>query len=390
MTDNTDRLWTTGFICACVANFMTCFSFFLLMPTLPFYLVERFAAGKSLIGILVSGFIISALLTRPFSAYLVDKFSRKTVYLISFVFFVASYAGYFVAGSVLSFLFLRLWHGVTWGAISTSGNTVAIDIMPSRKRGEGIGFYGMAATLSVAAGPMVGLFLYNRYDFNLIFYTAMISGIIGLVAASFIKVTARVPFKHPAVSLDRFISVKGIPIGINLVLLSVSYGMVLSFAAMYGKEIGVENAGLFFMLMALGTAGSRTFIGKWIDRGKIHQVTLSGAVIIAVSFILFTFYRTSSIYYISAFTIGIGWGILFPSFQTLFVNIVPHNQRGTANSTFFTSLDTGVGGGIYLAGKVSEISSLSNAFGLGALAGIFSIFYYIKISAPIYDRHKLQ
>jgi len=144
------------------------------------------------------------------------------------------------------------------------------------------------------------------------------------------------------------------------------------------------------MLMALGTAGSRTFIGKWIDRGKIHQVTLSGAVIIAVSFILFTFYRTSSIYYISAFTIGIGWGILFPSFQTLFVNIVPHNQRGTANSTFFTSLDTGVGGGIYLAGKVSEISSLSNAFGLGALAGIFSIFYYIKISAPIYDRHKLQ
>jgi MFS family permease len=389
MADNTNRLWTSSFICACVANFMTCFSFFSLMPTLPFYLEERFAAGKSLIGIILSGFIISALLTRPFSAYLVDKFSRKTVYMISFVLFVATYAGYIVAGSVFSFIFLRLWHGVTWGAITTSGNTVAIDIMPSQKRGKGIGFYGLAATLSVATGPMVGLFLYNRYNFNLIFYAAIISGIIGLVAASFIKTAARVPSKHSAVSFDRFISVKGIPIGINLVLLSVSYGMVLTFAAMYGKEIGVSNAGLFFMLMALGTAGSRTFIGKWIDNGKIHQVAISGAVIVAISFILFTFCLTSAIYFITAITIGIGFGILFPSFQTLFVNIVPHNQRGTANSTFFTALDIGVGGGIYLAGKVSEISNLSTAFGLGAIAGIFSIFYYIKISAPIYDRHKL-
>ena len=35
-----DKLFTRSYILVCVANFLTSFSFFLLVPTLPFYLAK--------------------------------------------------------------------------------------------------------------------------------------------------------------------------------------------------------------------------------------------------------------------------------------------------------------------------------------------------------------
>jgi len=83
----------------------------MLIPTLPFYLAHQFHAGKTMIGVILSAYIIAALLIRPFSGYMVDSFSRKHVYLLAYVFFVGAYLGYIVAASILFILILRFFHG---------------------------------------------------------------------------------------------------------------------------------------------------------------------------------------------------------------------------------------------------------------------------------------
>lgn len=382
-------LWTSNFIFACIANFLMGFSFYLLMPTLPFYLLGQFHINQSMVGIVVSCYVIAALLIRPFSGFLVDSFPRKLVYIISFVLFVAFNFGYLIAGSVLFMILLRFMHGLTWGVITTSGNTLAIDLMPAEKRGSGIGFYGMSLNLSMAVGPVAGIFLYQHYNFISLFYTAIVSGILGMLFAILIKAPHKKKIAHAPLSLDRFILLKAIPVGINLLMITMSYGMILSFAAMYGKEMHAGNPGMFYTLLAIGLAGSRVISGKLIDKGEINSISLIGITTLAISFIAFSIFKIWWVYYLVALLIGFGYGICFPAFQTIFVDMATHKQRGTANSTFYTAFDLGVGLGMLIAGQISAVADLSAAFGFSAVACTLSVLFYWKISMSSYRRNKL-
>ena len=136
------------------------FSFFILVPTLPFYLRDTFSIGQSMVGFVLSCYTIAVLSIRPFSGFLADTFPRKRVYIIAYCLFVATFFGYFAITTVLAlFIALRIFHGFTFGTLTTTGNTLAIDVMPSSRRGEGLGYYGVMGNLAMAFGPMVGLFI---------------------------------------------------------------------------------------------------------------------------------------------------------------------------------------------------------------------------------------
>ena len=379
-----------SFAHAWIANFLMGFSFYMLIPTLPFYLSHQFQAGKTMIGVILSAYIIAALLIRPFSGYMVDSFSRKLVYILSYFFFVGAYLGYIVAASILFILILRFFHGLTWGVCATAGNTLAIDIMPHSRRGEGLGYFGLSNNLAMAIGPMVGLFLFDNNNFNWIFYSALLTGVIGLLFAMSIKAPPKLPMISQPLSLDRFVLIKGIPVGINLMFIAVSYGMILSFAAVYGREIGVKGTGIFFTLMSCGIAASRIFAGKLVDKGKIHTVASMGILTLVISFGFFSLWPAGPVYMITAFFIGIGFGIIFPSFQTIFINLAPHAKRGTANATYLTSFDIGVGIGMLVSGRVAESFNLSVAFLIATGLLIIALLNYIKFTAGFYQKYKLD
>ena len=89
-----DRLWTRDYIFICLAAFLLSFSFFLLVPTLPFYLRDTFGIGQSMVGVVLSCYTIAVLCVRPFSGFIADSFPRKRVYMIAYTLFVASFFGY--------------------------------------------------------------------------------------------------------------------------------------------------------------------------------------------------------------------------------------------------------------------------------------------------------
>jgi len=297
MNNKKDTLWTLSFINACIANFMMSFSYYMLIAILPFYLQERFHANKTITGIILSCYVISALAVRPFSGYMADTFPRKKLYLLSFACFVALYLGYLLAAALIIIAIVRILHGIAWAVVTTSTSTLAIDIMPSAKRGEGIGWFGLTVNLSMAIGPIAGLFLYEHYAFEVIFYGIILSGGLGIAAAVFIKAPKKAKTPHSPISLDRFIMINGIPVAINLMFIAVSYGMVISFAAMYGKELNISNTGMFFTFLACGIGSSRILSGRLIDRGWIHKALFMGMILLSGSFVLFTFARNDLLYY---------------------------------------------------------------------------------------------
>ena len=156
-----EKLWNRNYCKVMVANFTLFFAFYVLTPLLPLYLSEHFGATKDVIGLVLSGYTITALLFRPFSGYVVDAFPRKKVLMVAFGAFAIFFAGYLAASTLLLFTIVRTLHGGPFGALTVSNSTVAIDVLPSSRRTEGIGYYGLSNNLAMAIAPSVGIFIYQ-------------------------------------------------------------------------------------------------------------------------------------------------------------------------------------------------------------------------------------
>lgn len=155
------KLFTPSYCCILAANFLLFFGFWMLVPLLPFYLKENYGVGESAIGMILACYTLSALTVRPFSGYLLDSFARKPLYLLAYGLFTTLFLGYIVGGSLFFFVLIRVLHGFAFGTVTVGGNTVVVDIMPSARRGEGLGYYGLTNNTAMSIGPMTGLFLHG-------------------------------------------------------------------------------------------------------------------------------------------------------------------------------------------------------------------------------------
>lgn len=396
-----DRLITPSYCCILAANFLLYFGFWLLIPVLPFYLSEEFQVGHTTIGIVLSCYTIAALCVRPFSGYLLDTFARKPLYLVAYTVFTAIFAGYMVAGLLSFFILLRIVHGLAFGMVTVGGNTIVIDIMPSSRRGEGLGYYGLTNNTAMSVGPMFGLLLHNGgVSYPVIFAYALGAGILGLIAALLVKTPYKAPVRREPISLDRFILLKGLPAGFSLLLLSIPYGMTTNYVAMYARQIGITaETGFFFTLMAIGMAVSRLFSGRMVDKGHITETIRYGLYLVCICYFClsacgwltsWSLTITTYLFFLIALLLGIGFGTMFPAYNTLFVNLAPNNQRGTATSTYLTSWDIGIGIGMLTGGYISEISTFRTAYLFGALLTVVSLFYFRFKASPHFQANRLR
>ena len=393
-----ERLWNANFCKVMAANFMLFFAFYVLTPLLPIYLSEHFGATKDVIGLVLSGYTITALLFRPFSGYFVDSFPRRTVLMICFATFAIFFAGYLAASTLLLFTIVRTLHGGPFGALTVANSTVAIDVLPSAHRTEGIGYYGLSNNLAMAVAPTVGIFIYKLTDsFELLFWIALAVAMAGWAVDATVKLSQKdiIPDKSK-LSLDRFFLLRGWLLGLNMAAFGFCFGVLSNYLAIYGKEaMGITGGtGTYFMLCSIGLMLSRLQGAKALRQGRLTFNAGSGMCISLVGYTIFialpslgqwlgseSSLLTLTGYYGSAILIGLGNGHMWPAFQNMTINVARNNQRGTANSTILISWDVGMGLGILLGGVVSEHLGYSAAFWTVALVnaiGVATFFMYTK------------
>lgn len=401
MDNHKDKLFTPSFFFACIGNFLLFLGFYLLLPVLPVYLMETFHATGSQVGVILSCYVVAALVVRPFSGFLADRFQRKTVYLLGYGLFVCAFVAYPLIETILLFVFLRILHGLTFGMVTTSGNTLIVDIMPSSRRGEGLGYFGIANNLSMAVGPMIGLMMLDAgHSYDWLFYTALACGLVGFAFASAIKAPKKPRAASEPLSLDRFYLTKGLPAGFSLFLMAIPYGITTSYLALYAKNLHIMGTtGLFFILMAVGLISSRTFSGKLIDKGKLVLVITVGQLIVFSAFAVFGLIGwlsetgqtlVSVLFYAVAVILGIGYGTIFPAYNTLFVDLAPNNRRATASSTYLTSWDLGIGLGLVFGGSMAQWFGFPVTYEVGTVLVLLSTLFFHRKAGPAFMRNKLR
>ncbi|MBD8389682.1 MFS transporter [Dysgonomonas sp. BGC7] len=385
------RLWSLSYLNVCLANFLMACSFNLLMPSIPLYITEQMGVEQSKTGIVLASYAIALMFVRPFSGYVVDLYSRKKILLISFSCYVLIFLGYFWATTVLLFVLIRFLHGITWGLSTVSSSTLAIDVVPSERRAEGIGYYGTFMNVAMAIGPFIAIHIYNNYGFDILLWCAIAMGALGIITVALIKAPLRpVVEQTQKLSLDRFFLVKGLPIFLNQLLPCFAWGTIGPFVAQYGKQIDIPNAGIFFLFWAGGIIASRVFAGKLVDKGKIHEVNVSAMTIVAISFFVFATVHNIYAFCISGLFIGVGFGMMFPALQTLYINMAENSQRGTANSTYLIGFDLGLAIGMLLGGYITGIFSFPTLYLVASGLCLLSTIIYWFYSRIVFERKRLR
>lgn len=394
MTANTEKLWNRNYCKVMIANFTLFFAFYLLTPLLPLYLSEHFHATKDMIGLVLSGYSVTAMLFRPFSGFMVDNFQRKKVLMVTFFVFFIFFAGYLMAGTLLLFAIVRTLHGGPFGAITVANSTVAIDVLPSSRRNEGIGYYGLSNNLGMAIAPSVGIFLYELTDsFDMIFILALAIAGVGLAVDSTLKLKPR-PINKTGrtVSLDRFFLLKGWALAANMVCFGFCFGVLSNYLAIYGKEVMhiTAGTGAWFLILAVGLISSRLQGAKALREGRLTHNAGYGMLISLVGYTLFIAVPNAIGYYGSAVLIGLGNGHLWPAYQNMTINLGTNDQRGTANSTILVSWDIGMGVGCLIGGVVADWLGYSAAFWTTVAINAVGVAGYFGYAMRHFQRNKLR
>ena len=256
-----EKLWNANYIKVMTTNFLLYFAFYLLTPLLPLYLSETFGATKDVIGIVLSGYTVAALIIRPFSGYVVDGFSRKKVLMVCLTAFAIFFAGYIAASTILMFAICRTLHGGPFGAVTVANSTCAIDVLPASRRNEGIGLYGLSNNFAMAIAPSIGIYLHNLVgSYMVLFWIAFVVAIASVVIAGTVKLPEKEIIKNKEkLSLDRFFLTRAWLLAINICMFGFCWGVLSNYLAIYSKEeLGITGGtGTYFAILSMGLFLSR-------------------------------------------------------------------------------------------------------------------------------------
>ncbi|MEF2097761.1 MFS transporter [Bacillus sp. CFBP9009] len=382
MDQSRTRLWTKDFVIVSSINFFITLIFYLLMVTLAIYAVNELDASTSEAGLISGIFIIGTLIGRLFIGRFIDSIGRKKTLFIGLIFFTLTTLLYFVDLGIGFLLVNRLIHGMAMGMASTATGTIVAQIIPATRKGEGIGYYSMSATLATAIGPFIGLYMAQHTSFQVIFSFCLALGVFSLITAFFLyvpamKVTGKVT-ESKGFKLSNFIEPKALPISIITLLLAFCYSSVLSFISFYAIEIDLVNtASFFFVVYAVAVLLSRPFSGPLMDRKGSNFIMYPAFIIFGIGLLLLSITTNSFTLLAAGFLIGLGFGNMQSSSQAIAVKLTPPHRMGMATSTFFIMLDAGLGFGPYILGFIIPVTGYSTLYViLGVLVIATSVLYY--------------
>jgi MFS family permease len=371
------RLWTKDFILIALANFTLFVSFQMLLPTLPAY-AATLGGSELAAGLIIGIFTFSAVAIRPLAGFFMDQRGRKGVLVAGFLIFVVCVFLYNFAYLIVLLLLLRVVHGLGWGMVTTATGTVAADVIPHARRGEGLGYYGMSAVLSMAFAPPLGVYIMESLGFNHLFIVSAILAMAALALALGINYVPVVKDEQlqvkPAIFEPSSFRTSSV-----LFFLTFIYGGIITFIVLFAQSLGIGNYSLFFTVYAAVLFIARPIAGRLSDQRGADVVVIPGLILATVGIIMLGLAQGLAYFLISAVFIGLGFGSAQPSLQALTIKLAPPERRGAANATFFSSFDLGIGFGAITLGAVSTLVGYAGMYLFSSLAGIIGLVLYWQL-----------
>lgn len=352
-----EPIWTKPFISLFLANMAVFIIFYSLIATLPLYATEQLYRTDGEAGLLVSIFLLAAIITRPFSGILLDITGKRKMLLISLLFYSVFTIVYFFIESFFALLILRFLQGMWFSVATTACGALAADHVPVTRRGTGLGYFAMSTNVAIVIGPMIGLFFFQTFTFKtlIIILTGLI--VFGTLASLSIPADEKTETNKVArkLSLHDLIEKRALPVAFIAALFSVTYAGILSYLSIYAQQKGLLSlASTFFLVFAATMIITRPFTGRIFDEKGPIFLLIPAFLSYILGLILLGMMNSPWLFMLAAVFFGLGYGGTVPSLQTLAIQATARERSGYATATFFTCFDLGIAIGSYLLGLVAS------------------------------------
>lgn len=386
-----EKLWTTTFVVNMLLNFIFYLVFYLPTVVIGTMAMERYHASASIAGILSGIFIVGGFIARLWAGNNMKRLgAKKLLYIGTLIYFLLTFA-YFFVHSVVLLLILRLVHGLGFGIAATASGTLAGAIVPSSRRGEGIGYYALSVTLSSAVGPFLSMFLYRTSGFYSLIWLSALLLFIALVGIFFIHVEKTTDSSnsvdnkvHKKFAWSNYFEKEALPISLIAFLIGISYSSILSFMDAYARNIHLsEAASFFFLVYVITVLLSRPITGRVFDGFGDNFVMYPTYLFFALGLLLIGFAHSGWMLLLAAIFIGLGYGSFSPFGQAIAIRNSEAHRLGITTSTFFGFMDMGVGFGPFILGMFMPLLGYRNLYFASAiLALLIAVIYHF-----VHGRH---
>ncbi|GAB3792713.1 MFS transporter [Virgibacillus kimchii] len=374
-----DKIWTRDFVFICLANFFVFFGFQMTLPTIPLF-VKELGATDQFVGVIVGIFTFSALLLRPYAGHALESKGRQFVYMFGLAVFVLSVGSFAFISSIAILIIMRIIQGIGWGFSTTAGGTIATDLIPPKRRGEGMGYFGLSGNLALAFGPALGLTLAGVISFTYLFLICAACGLIAFLLSSKIRYKKVVAPEHKTVAVKFDIFEKtAIQPSVLLFFITFTFGGIATFLPLHAIEQNVAGIEIYFLVYALFLMLSRTFAGRIYDQKGHIYVFPPGTILIFTAMLLLAWLPNMTVLLIAAALYGAGFGSVQPALQAWAVDQAPGNRKGMANATFFSFFDLGIGMGAIVFGQLAFLFNYGVIYVVSGASVMISLLVYIYL-----------
>lgn len=375
MSSNT-TIWTREFISLSAVNFLQYVSQYMLITGLPIYIMTELGGGEVEAGLVMTCFQIGTIVSRPIAGRIIDALDKRKVLHFAIVVFAVLMSLFLLADRVEAVYAIRLIHGAQFALGTTVAATLATLVLPSEKKGTGIGYFALTTNLAMVVGPLIGLTLIQQFGAQGFFYFLTGDALLALLLVFLPRMSddiclpaVRKVATHEKRDVPKrgIVEMRAVPMALLGGITFFAYGGMLVFIPLYARALNMpEVVSMFFLVFALVIVVTRPVIGAVFDRKGADYTIYPGFFCYFVGFLIFANATTYLLMIVSAATIGIGFGAISPALQTLAVRSVPPKRAGMATATYFWALDISVGLASALLGAVAL------HLGYGVLYGIVS------------------
>ncbi|QEY21474.1 MFS transporter [Psychrobacillus sp. AK 1817] len=354
---NKEPIWTKPFISLFSTNFSIFIIFYGLVTVLPLYATDVLERSDEEAGLLMTIFLLSAIIMRPFTGKLLDIAGKRKMLWISLILYLICTVLYYFIEPFTILLALRFVQGIWFSIATTASGSLAADNIPPSRRGAGLGYFTMSTNLAVVVGPFIALTIVQYFSYNIFFIAMSVLLLIGALSALSIPAEKQpaVPPVKTRMTLNDLFEKRSLPIALIGSLIAFSYASILSYLSIYSQQKGVLHlTSSFFAIFAIVMLVTRPFTGRIFDEKGPRYIIIPGLISFMFGLILLAYMDSPFTFLLSGAFIGLGYGAVVPSFQTLAIQSTTHERSGYATATFFTLFDTGIAIGSFVLGIVAS------------------------------------
>ena len=339
------RLWHKDFWLMAIANFLLAMTVYMLVPTMPRWLMDAQQFSAQDAGIAMAAFGVGLFALGAFISYMVQHYRRNLVcifavlveaLLITVLYYIDG-LHMRVANPMVVFV-QRFAQGAVFGlAQMVLTSTLIIDTSESFQRTEANHSAAWFSRFALSMGPMAGLLIGRIAGFHYVLLATMACAMAVVVLVLLVNFPFRAPQDDiPTVSLDRFFLPHGFPLFVNLQLVTLAVGIILS-------VVMIEQ---FYSMMMVGFAVailSQRFVFK---NAELKSEVVTGLILMGVALLMMITRHLPIVMYAAPLFIGMGVGLIGSRFLLFFIKLSRHCQRGTSQSTFLLGWESGIAWGV--------------------------------------------